>query len=134
MKPVLQEQAMGCAVACAASLLGISYNKALHLFKNQKGASTRGYYCLEICQALQKEGKKYSYQHVSTKNKHLLKKQGIIIFIKRSKNYPDGHYLLRTSKGWMNPWINHPHIKPAKAGIQQKLPGKAQWMIFPIDN
>ena len=131
MKPVTQEQSMGCAVACVASLLRISYSKVLEFFKKSKAASSVGYYCRDICQALQKAGKKYQYQHVSPKNKRFLSKTGVIVFIKKSKQYPLGHYLLRTAKGWMNPWINYPHIKPAKAGIQKRLPGKAQWVIFP---
>ena len=48
----------------------------------------------------------------------------------KSNAAPAGHYLLKTKKGWMNPWINYPQIKPAKAGFQQKIPGKIQWIIF----
>ena len=128
MKIVTQEQGMGCAVACVASLLEISYKKALQLFKNKKGASTRGYYCPEICSALKKAGKNYKWQKVTKSNRI---RTGTIVFIKRSNIYPEGHFLLKTPKGWMNPWINYPNINPAKGGINKKLPGKAEYVIFP---
>lgn len=44
-----------------------------------------------------------------------------------------GHYILRTKKGWMNPWINYPSISPARAGFQKRLPGEVQWILFKSD-
>lgn len=131
MKAITQEQGMGCGVACVASLVGLSYKKAMRFFKNKKGASTRGYYCPEICYALKRSGKNYKWKKATKASKPLLQKQGVIVFIKRSKKYPEGHYLLRTANGWMDPWINYPNIKPAKAGIRRKLPGSADYIIFP---
>jgi len=122
---------MGCAVACVASLAGKSYNKTLGLFAHPKYASTRGYYCKEICEALKLEGINYTWKKLTPKTKGLLKKHGIIVFVARSKKYPAGHFLLNTNKGWMNSWINYPSIRPAKAGFQKQLPGKAQWILFP---
>jgi len=131
MKPIAQEQSMGCAVACVASLLGLSYKGALNLFVNKSYASTRGYYCKEISQALLKRGLNYGWKKVSLKTNYMLNRKGVIIFIARSKKYPAGHYLIRTQKGWMNPWINFPQIAPAKAGFQKRLPGKPQWVMYP---
>ncbi len=132
MKPIVQERGSGCAIACVASLLGITYKKAARLFRNKRAAISRGYYCREICYALRKAGKHYCYQHISGKNRKLLKRKGIIVFVKRNKKYPLGHYLLKAGKGWMNPWINYPNITPAKAGFQVKLPGGASYIIFPF--
>lgn len=131
MKSTVQEQPMGCAVACVASLCGISYKSALNLFMNKSYASTRGYYCKEISQALLKRGLNYGWKKVSPKTHYLLNKEGIILFVARSKKYPAGHFLLKTSKGWMNPWINYPQIATAKAGFQKGLPGKPQWIMYP---
>lgn len=59
-------------------------------------------------------------------------KSGTIVFIAKSKKYPEGHYLLKTSKGWMNPWVNFPEITPARAGFQKRLPGKVVWVMHEV--
>ncbi len=130
MKPVVQEHAMGCAIACVASLLGINYSSALKLFRDRERVMLKGTYCRDVCSALFKAGKKYSYAKVNSKTAACLKNPGTIVFIKRSKKYPIGHYLLKTNKGWMNPWINLPMVNPAKAGYSRRLPGKSQWVIY----
>ena len=128
-KLTAQEHSMGCGVACVASLLGISYKKSLRLF-NKKYASTRGYYLKELALALSKKGLDYKYSKITDVTKKSLKIPGSIVFIRRSKKYPAGHYLLKTDKGWMNPWINYPKINPAKSGFQKKLPGEPQWVLY----
>jgi len=130
MKSITQEEPMGCGIACVAIVLNKSYQSTKKLFDNQKYASTRGYYCREIIKTLNKKREVYTFSKVNVKNKNLLKKEGIIVFIERSKKYPFGHYLTKTKKGWMNPWINFPNIAPAKSGFQKILPGKAQWIIY----
>jgi len=120
---------MGCGVACVASLLEISYKNSIKLF-NEKHAPTKGYYLKELINALRKKGLNYKYSKVTDKTKKYLKTQGSIVFIKRSRNYPFGHYLLKTNKGWMNSWINYPKINPAKSGFNKKLPGESQWVLY----
>ncbi len=122
---------MGCAVACVASLLGTSYKRALVLFNNKPYAPTKGYYCKDISKALKKRRLVYVWKKVLLGVNPLLNKEGVIVFIARSKKYPAGHYLLKTDRGWMNPWINFPEIAPAKAGFQKRLPGKPQWIMYP---
>ncbi len=129
MKLVTQEHPFGCGVACVASLCGIGYNSALKLFGKPSYARTRGYYCSEVCSALVKKGRYCVFQKYSIRSSALLSQAGTIVFVSRSEEYPYGHYLLKTLSGWMNPWINHPCIKPARAGFQRKLPGKPQWII-----
>ena len=124
-KPIAQEHPMGCAVACVASLLGISYRDAWKLFGNPE-LSMRGIYCPGICRALGNAGKEYSYSRLASAEEI---KPGAIVFIEKGGKYPCGHYLLKTERGWMNPWINFPNITPAKAGFSKKLPGKPQWVL-----
>ncbi len=128
-KLVAQEHTMGCGVACVASLIGTGYEKAMKLF-NKRAASARGYYFKDIIPALKKSGLNYKGSKVNDKSEKYLKINGSIIFIKRSEKYPKGHYLLKTNKGWMNPWMNYPKINPARAGFQKKLPGKVQWILY----
>ncbi len=127
---VVQEDSMGCGVACVAYLLNVSYGQALRLFGHTSG-SVRGYYCPEICKALAKGGLSYGWQKISPKNSGLLKKDMAIIFVAANKRYPAGHYLVRTPKGYMNPWMNFPAMNPAKAGIASRLPGKPTYVCFP---
>lgn len=129
MKPIPQEAPMGCAIACAASLTNQSYKKMRRYFDNgELKERTSGFYNRDIISALNKV--KISAKAFSIKRWGKRKvKVGTIVFIERSKKYPAGHYLLKTKKGWMNPWINYPHINPAKAGFRKTLPSKASWVI-----
>ncbi len=120
---------MGCAVACVASLLSISYQDALSLFSHPARASTKGFYCRDIIAALARKRVSYTYKKYVGNTI----KDGTIVFFHRSNSYPLGHYLLKTRRGWMNPWINYPTITSAKAGFQKRLPGKAQWIINPMN-
>ena len=132
-KSITQEHPSGCAVACVAYIIGNSYKNALKLFKRPDYAtSLRGYYCREIIKALKNAGLKYNYCYAKPSKLKLLLLDNIIVFIARSKKYPTGHYLARRNKKWMNPWINFPNIKPAKSGFSKILPGKVQWIIFPL--
>jgi len=132
MRAVTQKHPMGCAIACTASLIGKTYRQTLNLFSHPKYASTRGYYCREICEALKKAKLNYTWKKIIPITKKKLSKYGVIVFVARSRKYPAGHFLLRTKNGWMNSWINYP-IKPVTSGFQKKLPGKAQWILFPIN-
>ena len=121
---------MGCGIACVACALNKSYKTTKKLSKNPEYAVTRGYYCREIVDTLNKNGLSYSFSRANNKNKKILNRIATIVFIGRNKNYPLGHYLVKTEKGWMNPWMNFPNIAPAKAGFQKKLLGEPQWIIY----
>ena len=133
MTPVTQEHSSGCAVACVAAILGISYKRALRLFEKPGYAGTRGYYCREIVKALGKNGKDYSYSYLKSGKKKLTSIPFSIVYVHKSRKYPLGHFLARAEDGsWMDPWINYPLVKPAKSGFRKKLPGKAGWVIYPV--
>jgi hypothetical protein len=128
---VIQEHPMGCAVACVAAQCGITYSQALRLFVKKEYAWTRGYYCQEVVAALSVASCSYFFEKFHLRrHKKFLSTPGTIIFLEPSALYPAGHYLLRTKKGWMNPWANFPNIVPAKAGIQRSLPGKVAYVIM----
>ncbi|MFH1694410.1 MAG: hypothetical protein ABH880_01465 [Patescibacteria group bacterium] len=129
MKAVTQESPMGCAIACCASRAGSSYRKMRALFEGGDIKDwTTGFYTKDIKKALNKVG--IPVEGCGAKdwgNKRI--PVGSIVFIERSKKYPAGHFLLKTENGWMDPWINFPHMKPAKSGFRKKLPGKVYWVI-----
>ena len=130
MDRISQEEPSGCGIACVASALGISYKKAKVLFAKPDNAILGGYYCRDLIKALSKKGLNYSFSKVNSKNKKLVNSKGSIVFIKRSAKYPEGHYLINTGKGWMDPWINYANMNPARAGIRKSLPGMAEWVVY----
>ncbi len=127
---VTQDHTMGCGVACVASVLNISYDNALQLFKNKENAWTKGYMCIDLIYALKKGGKIYSYKQLKILNDPILKKTGTIVFTDYCEAYPAGHYLVRMENGWINPWVNFPEINPARSGIVEKLPARPIYVIF----
>jgi len=127
-KAITQEDFCGCAVACVAFVLGISYQSALSLFANgQRRAIIRGFYCRDIVRALNKVSKnKFVYRKVKNSNFY---KNNTIVFIARSKKYPLGHFLVRHRNLWMDPFINFPHIINVRSGFRKRLPGRPIYEI-----
>ncbi|MBI2621632.1 MAG: hypothetical protein HYW63_03255 [Candidatus Levybacteria bacterium] len=129
MKAVRQEHFSGCAVACVAFVLRTNYKSALKSFdKGSERARIRGFYSREIIVALERNGLKYALKYVGRKKNDDYPK-GTIVFTKRDSKRPFGHYLCKTEKGWMDPWINFPRLS-AKAGFRKHLPGKAVYAII----
>ena len=130
MKPIFQEDELGCGVACTAFILGISYQDALSLFEDGKSkADNAGFYCKEICKILMKNYKFYEFKYIKPKNRYKMYKSNSIVFVKRSKKYKYGHFLARHDNTWMDPWINFPKY-PRKSGFRKRIPGKPIYIIF----
>lgn len=129
MEPVTQEDLAGCGIACTAFVLKKTYSETKKLF-DESLASFEGYYCEDIVKALALQGMKFSYIEYSGEKDI---REGSIVFIGRDEKYPIGHYLVKTARGWMNPWINFPCITPAESGFQKEIPGKIEWVIYPLD-
>src|SRR5690242_6367850 len=119
---VTQEHTMGCGVACVASVLATTYKEALLLFKKPQNAWIRGYFCKDLVGALNRAGIRYSFKYIKYRRDPILRRAGTIVFTQFSPRYPRGHYLVRASKGWMNPWVNFPTILPAKSAWVSRLP------------
>jgi len=137
-KTVKQENNYGCGVACVAFIIGKSYRQTLKLFENGYfEASNYGFNCKDIINALSKSGLKYSYHYINSKRRRYIYKNYSIVFIKRSKQYPSGHYLCRFNHQWMDSWINfseNKNIKEAKAGFRKMLPEKPIYIIRKLTN
>lgn len=125
---------MGCGIACAASLAGLSYREMRDLFTDGEiKDKTVGFYNSDFVEALEKLGiKAVGCSAEEWENKIL--KPGTIVFIKRSRMYPAGHFLLKTTLGWMDPWKTGTTIKNAKAGYRENLPGQIDWVIETTKN
>ncbi len=131
MKPIRQEHQMGCAVACIAFILKISYPEALRLFRNGKvRAKTKAnFYCKELVYILNNQGLFYKHKYIKKRLKNKIYQTGTIVFLKKSPKYPFGHYLVRSNGRWMDPWINFPNPN-IKAGFGKRLPEKPIYAIL----
>ncbi len=127
---MVQEEGMGCGIACVASALGITYQEARKLSDRPEGSYINGYNCKDLVKMLNKKGKSYSCKKFKSEDTELLKKQGTIVFVKEGEDDIWGHYLVKTSKGWMDSWVNWPSITPAKASYHSELIGEPQWVIY----
>lgn len=132
MKPIVQEDPLGCGAACVAAVVGISYQESLDLFESGKRKAVEvGFFCKELVMALKKKGLEYEYRYIKGKLRKNIYNQGTIVFLRRSKKYPSGHYLCRIDNKWMDPWINFPN-EDRKAGFRKRLPEKPIYIVYPI--
>jgi len=130
--PISQKDNFGCGVACLAFVTNKSYGKVLNGLGKEK-AKTRGFYCRELVNYLNKIGYQAEFHYLNKKWRRKIYQDKTIVFIKRSKQYPFGHYLVRYQNFWMDSWINFQKskdIKNAKAGFRKRLPGKPIYGIF----
>ena len=133
-KPASQKDEFGCGIACLSFVLNIGYKESLKLFPNGKKKSEKnGFYCKEIVSVLRKNGLDSKFNCLKPKLLKKIYKENTIVFIRRSKKYPQGHYLCRYKNLWMDPWINflkNKDVNKARPGFRKKLPGKPIYAIF----
>lgn len=133
-QPITQQDGFGCGAACLAFIAEISYPQAAVLLGAER-ARSKGYYCREIVAALSTLGRPYRSLYVKPAKQHLIHTEGTIVFVRRSKRYPAGHYLVRHQDQWMDPWINFQSdqaIEHAESGFRRQLPGQAAYAMTPF--
>lgn len=110
MKPVAQEDGLGCAVACVAFVLNIPYPQAVNLFQDgqRRVKEEANFYCPEIVKILNTHGKNYKWKKLPQGVKEEEIEELSIVFVDRSKKLPFGHFLTKYKNQWMDPWINVP--------------------------
>lgn len=133
MNPVRQEDGLGCAVACVAFVLGVSYQDALMLFKDGKTRvkNKANFYCPEIVAIFKSHGKDYEWKKLKDMSDVEFSCDHSIVFVKKSKKYPFGHFLVRHKNKWMDPWINLPD-KEVRAGFRNELPSKPTYVVYSV--
>jgi len=132
-KPITQKDKFGCGVASVAFVLEITYQEALEMF-DKNDIEKPEFYCRDLVRALENANCKYNYKYLKPGLQKKIYKKGVIVFIKKSKDYPYGHYLARTDNCWMDSWINlrkDKDIKNAKSSSRRRLPGRPIYAIFP---
>jgi len=109
------------------------YTKALKLLKT-KQKIYKGSSCRELLSLLQENSLAYNYKYLSKKKSWKIDEPLTIIYIKKSKKYPAGHFLVWYRNKWMDPWINFrvgAKVAKAKSGFRKDLPGKPIYALFP---
>jgi len=132
MEPITQKDQFGCGIACIAFVVGKTYDEVIKVLGRDK-AETAGFYCRELCRILEKFGCHCEHYYLKPKWRKEIYQNGVIVFIKRSKRYPVGHYLVRYKSFWMDPWINFlkdKDVENAQAGFRRRLPGKPIYGIY----
>src|SRR5947209_6660731 len=99
MYPIVQKHPFGCGVACLAFITGDSYSTVCSKLGEHKAASV-GFLCKELQSYLLESGVQYDCKYLKPPLKRKIYKNGTIVFLKRSKQFPTGHYLARSSGKW----------------------------------
>lgn len=129
---ITQEFDYGCGIACFAFALGITYQQAANQLGELQVNGT-GFWIKDFTTALNSSSKHYNAKHIKPPLMIKIYKEGTIVLIRRSKQYPTGHYLIRRKGHWMEPWINLPankDINKAKSGFRKRLSGKPMYAIY----
>lgn len=130
---ITQEFDYGCGIACYAFALEITYAQAVKKLGKEQANSSR-FWIKDFKDALNKSGRPYVAKYIKPKLRRKIYEEGTIVLIRRSKQYPTGHYLIRHDNHWMDPWINlatNKNILEAKSGFRKRLPGTPMYALLP---
>ncbi len=136
-----QKDLSGCGIACLANLLDKSYDSIKKDFENKFYSIGKGIKIFDIVNYLNTHNLKYKSKIFNRNKKNKFNSsetdkfsqiENSITLIVKSKKYPVGHYLLRTKKGWVDPWFDFPSIDNVKAGIRKKLPDDPWYVLYPV--
>ena len=119
---VKQLDEWGCGIACAASLLGISYKKAKEALIEIKGNEIDSKPCGLSLRALSKLIPSHQAVYAGVQDISRWPIGTIVFLSEESGRYAgSGHYILKTPNGWMDPWANSESL-PRQAKFRAKLP------------
>ena len=130
MESITQESPNGCGIACFAFVCGLTYKQAEKFLGPEQAKSNR-FIVKHFREELNRFGLKYASKHIRP-NQTFLPKDGDIVLLRRSKQFPVGHYLAYKSGKWMDPRINlqedRMFNKPI-SGFRDELPGQPMYVI-----
>lgn len=135
MDSVTQKHPMSCGLACVAFLTHTPYDEVI---KGEPPAKLNqvGFYCPELTAKLKQLGHQYTWKKLPESERDNEFNVGDIVFIDPSDSHRHGHFLVKSSQGWMDPWINldYPSLNLAKAqsGFRDKLPGRASYLVYKV--
>lgn len=131
-KSITQEMLYGCGIACFAFVCDITYEEVEEFLGPDQAKSDR-FIVKHFREELNRFGIKYVSRHVEP-DQAVEPKEGMIVLLRRSKQFPVGHYLAYHQGKWMDPYINlkdnHLFQNP-KSGFREALPGQAMYVLMP---
>ncbi|MCC7288996.1 hypothetical protein IT414_01210 [bacterium] len=131
-KSITQEKPNGCGIACFAFVFDISYRQAEEFLGAEQANSNR-FIVKRFREELNRYGQKYESRHVRP-GARIEPKEGMIVLLRRSPQFPVGHYLAYHEGKWMDPRINladdREFQKPV-SGFRDELPGEIMYAITP---
>lgn len=131
-KSVTQETPNGCGIACFAFVAGLTYKQA-EKFLGEGQAKSNRFIVRHFVEELNRFGLSYSAHHVRS-SKTIEPAEGTIVLLRRSKQFPVGHYLAFHDGKWMDPRINLEDdraFRSPTSGFRDILPGEVMYALSP---
>lgn len=131
-KSITQEMPYGCGIACFAFVASKSYG-AIANFLGPEQAQSERFYVKDFRNELNRYGLKYTSYHVNP-TQQIKAVDGMIALLRRSRQFPVGHYLAYYDGRWMDPYINLQHdqaFQNPRSGFRDTLPGEIMYVLTP---
>lgn len=132
MKSITQESPNGCGIACFAFVCGLTYKQAAAFLGPEQAMSNR-FIVKHLREELNRFGLHYSSKHILP-DQSFKPTEGTIVLLRRSQQFPVGHYLTYHNGKWMDPRINLQddwNFLKQESGFRDTLPGQAMYILTP---
>lgn len=129
---ITQESPNGCGIACFAFVCDLTYKQAEEFLGSEQAKSNR-FILKHFRDELNRFGLTYSSKHIRP-DQTFTPTEGTIALLRRSKQFPVGHYLAFHNGQWMDPRINLQddwQFQKPESGFRGSLPGEAMYILFP---
>ena len=131
-KSITQEMPYGCGVACFAFVADLTY-KEIEKFLGEEQSISNRFVIKHFREELNRFGLNYTSHHVQTSQK-IDPVEGMIVLLRRSSQFPTGHYLAFHEGKWMDPYINlndERAFNDPSSGFRDNLPGLPMYVLIP---
>lgn len=129
-KSVTQEMPYGCGIACFAFVCNLTYKQAEQFLGPEQAKGNR-FIVKHLREELNRFGLPYISRHIRP-GQHFEPKEGTVVLLRRSSQFPVGHYLAFHRGKWMDPRINLEQDRMFNgplSGFRDKLPGQAMYVL-----
>lgn len=130
---ITQEMPNGCGIACFAFVTGLTYKQA-ESFLGEAQAKSNRFIVKHFREELNRFGLNYVVKHIRP-HQGVDPVENMIVLLRRSKQFPVGHYLAYHAGKWMDPRINLEHdrmFQDPQSGFRDVLPGEVMYALIPI--
>ncbi len=129
---ITQEMPNGCGIACFAFVADLTYRQAEEFLGEEQAKSSR-FVVKHFREELNRFGLGYISKHVRS-GQPIEPTEGTIVLLRRSKQFPVGHYLAYYQGKWMDPRINLEDDRMFRnpiSGFRTVLPGEIMYALIP---